>query len=76
MPLYTIDTNARPILQREFASPAEVKRFIEASIPLLQKRGFTHSWRKSHSGWNVIDIFNSKQRPVHSAAFKRGPHRR
>lgn len=44
---------------------------MESSIPLLAKRGYTHRWTR-RNGWFVIDIYNSRERLVHSAAFKRG----
>lgn len=74
MTLYTIDTNAGPILERTFPGPAAVKRYMEQSIPLLSKRGYSCRWERSKR-WHVVRVLNSKGRVVHSAAFRPGPIR-
>lgn len=71
MATFTIDTNAGPIVTLQRRTPAEVRSYMESSIPLLAKRGYTHRWTR-RNGWFVIDIYNSRERLVHSAAFKRG----
>lgn len=68
MPMFFIDTNAGPVLRRTFRDADAVKAHMEERIPLLRKRGYTSSWRRNGK-WHVIDIANSKGRPVHSAAF-------
>jgi hypothetical protein len=40
MATFTIDTNAGPIVTLQRRSPAEVKSYMESSIPLLAKRGY------------------------------------
>jgi hypothetical protein len=67
---YIIDTNAGPILTRTMSDDGEVKRYVERCIPLLAKRGYSHTWSE-RGAWTVIDVYNSKGRHVHAAAFTR-----
>ena len=63
-----IDTNAGPI-DRFVGTVDECKSYLERMIPLLRKRGYSCKWR-TQDDWHIIDCFNSKGRPVHSAAFR------
>lgn len=68
MTTFEIDTNAGPIFTIERKTAADVRSYVERMIPLLRRRGYSCSWRRSND-WHVIDVANSKQRVVHSAAF-------
>jgi hypothetical protein len=71
MRTYTIDTNAGPILQREFRTAADARTYVERSVPLLRKRGYTAEWARSGK-WHVCNVLNSKGRQVHACAFRPG----
>jgi hypothetical protein len=72
--IYTIDTNAGPILERSFSTTKSVREYVERSIPLLRKRGYSCTWERK-GRWHVVRVLNSKGREVHAAAFREGPIR-
>lgn len=75
--VWFIDTNAGPILRRRFSSWRELRAYMQRSIPLLDRRGYSSSWEvrvHRHEGhtlrWHVISVHNSKGRVVHRAAAR------
>lgn len=76
MTTFTIDTNAGPIVTREFDNAKACRRYCESMVPLLRKRGHTCEWTKQSTEggrvWHVGRIFNRKHREVHVLAFTKG----
>ena len=66
---YVIDWNAGPGPQYRTGTPAELRSYMESMIPLVTRRGYSHTWSR-RGAWHVIEISNSKGRPVHAAAFR------
>jgi hypothetical protein len=66
---YLWDTNAGPIVTRDEPTAKAMRSHVEAHVPLLRRRGYSSSWRRSGS-WHVMDVANSKGRIVHSCAFR------
>jgi hypothetical protein len=63
-----IDTNAGPIDHFD-GTDAQCRRYVERMIPLLSRRGYSHSWRRQGE-WHIIECYSSTGRTVHSAAFR------
>lgn len=71
MTTYTIDTNAGPILTREFRTLDDAKAFAERGCPMTRRRGYSTNWVIVHK-WHVCQVINTKGKIVHRLAVKEG----
>lgn len=70
MHTYTIDTNAGPILRRDFSTLEDAKTYAVEGCPLTRRRGYTVTWEEVTGGWHVARVHNSKGRIVHRLALR------
>lgn len=69
MHAYTIDTNAGPILHRDFNNIEAAKAYCIACCPIAHRRGYSVEWYRV-GVWHVCRIINTKGRVMHRLAFR------
>jgi hypothetical protein len=71
MTIFTIDTNAGPIVTRDFADLDQCKSWTISMVPIARRRGYTVTWERVHK-WHVARIHNTKGKIVHRLAVMEG----